>query len=165
MDRWDICLTGAPTDQATGLRPRKRVLDLAQEPAPLKKNLIPAQDVRALGDEWHNDLRWKGVTRTYTAENVLRLRGTMKIEHTIADKMSRKLWALLQTQPYVHALGTLTGNQAVQMARAGLRAIYLSGWQVAADNNVAASMYPDQSLYPSNSVPTVARRINNALQR
>ena len=96
---------------------------------------------------------------------VLRLRGTLKIEHTIADQMSRKLWRLLQTEPYVPALGALTGNQAVQMAQAGLKAIYLSGWQVAADANLAATMYPDQSLYPSNSVPMVVRRINKALQR
>jgi isocitrate lyase len=138
---------------------------LLEEPTPAKGNLIPPEEVRALGDYWRNDMRWQGVTRTYTAEKVLRLRGTMKIEHTIADKMSRKLWNLLQSQAYVHALGALTGYQAMQMARAGLKAIYLSGWQVAADNNLAASMYPDQSLYPSNSVPAVVRRINNALQR
>jgi len=138
---------------------------LRQAAAPLQKNLIPVEDVRALDNSWRNDLRWEGVTRPYTAEKVLRLRGTMKIEHTIADQMSRKLWHLLQSQPYVHALGALTGNQAVQMARAGLSAIYLSGWQVAADNNLAGTMYPDQSLYPSNSVPTVVRRINKALHR
>src|SRR5438445_7154204 len=89
----------------------------------------------------------------------------MKVAHTIADKMSRKLWELLNTEPYINALGALTGNQAVEMVQAGLKAIYLSGWQVAADNNQAASMYPDQSLYPSNSVPLVIRRINKALQR
>ncbi len=138
---------------------------LLEEAVPWRKNRIPPEDVLALEDSWRNDSRWDGVTRTYTAEKVLRLRGTMKIEHTVAEKMSRKLWNLLQRQPYVHALGALTGNQAVQMARAGLRAIYLSGWQVAADNNLAGIMYPDQSLYPSNSVPTVIRRINKALQR
>ena len=95
----------------------------------------------------------------------MRLRGTIKIEHTIADRMSRKLWDLLQTEDYVNALGALSGNQAVQMVQAGLKAIYLSGWQVAADNNLAGCMYPDQSLYPSNSVPMVVRRINKALQR
>ena len=105
------------------------------------------------------------MTRTYSAEKVLSLRGTIKIEHTIADQMSRKLWRLLTTQPYLNALGALTGNQAVQMVQAGLKAIYLSGWQVAADNNLSGTMYPDQSLYPSNSVPQVVRRINKALQR
>jgi isocitrate lyase len=89
----------------------------------------------------------------------------MRIEHTLADRMARKFWDLVRAEPYVHALGALTGNQAVQMARAGLKAIYLSGWQVAADNNLASSMYPDQSLYPANSVPTVVRRINKALRR
>src|SRR5205814_10175200 len=101
----------------------------------------------------------------YGAEKVLGLRGTMKIEYTIADRMSRKLWHLLNTAPYVNALGALTGNQAVQMVQAGLKAIYLSGWQVAADNNLSGTMYPDQSLYPSNSVPEVIHRINRALQR
>jgi isocitrate lyase len=98
-------------------------------------------------------------------EKVLALRGTMKIEHTIADKMARKLWHLLQMEPFVPALGALSGNQAVQMAHAGLRALYLSGWQVAADANLAGSTYPDQSLYPANSVPMVVRRLNRALQR
>src|SRR5206468_6906325 len=98
-------------------------------------------------------------------EKVLGLRGTMKIEYTIADRMSRKLWHLLNNEPYVNALGALTGNQAVQMVQAGLKAIYLSGWQVAADNNLSGTMYPDQSLYPSNSVPQVVRRLNKALQR
>jgi isocitrate lyase len=106
-----------------------------------------------------------GVLRSYTADKVLRLRGTMKIEHTIADKMSRKLWHLLNNEPFVPTLGALTGNQAVQMAQAGLKAIYLSGWQVAADANLAGAMYPDQSLYPSNSVPMIVRRLNRALQR
>jgi isocitrate lyase len=130
-----------------------------------KRDLIPIGEVRVLEHEWRTHPRWRGVTRGYNAEKVLRLRGTMKIEHTIADRMSRKLWHLLHTEPYVNALGALTGNQAVQMAQAGLKAIYLSGWQVAADNNLSASMYPDQSLYPSNSVPLVVRRINKALQR
>ena len=130
-----------------------------------KRVLISADDVRALQNEWRNNPRWRGVTRNYTAEKVLGLRGTMKIEYTIADRMSRKLWQLVNTEPYVNALGAVTGNQAVQMIQAGLKAIYLSGWQVAADNNLSASMYPDQSLYPSNSVPLVVRRINNALQR
>src|SRR5438477_197062 len=126
---------------------------------------IVHEEIRALENGWRSDPRWRGVVRSYKAEQVLRLRGTMKIEHTIADQMSRKLWRLLQTEPYVNALGALTGNQAVQMAQAGLKAIYLSGWQVAADNNLAATMYPDQSLYPSNSVPTAVRRMNSALLR
>src|SRR5438094_686514 len=126
---------------------------------------ITHEEIRALENGWRSDPRWRGVVRSYKAEQVLRLRGTMKIEHTIADQMSRKLWRLLQTEPYVNALGALTGNQAVQMAQAGLKAIYLSGWQVAADNNLAATMYPDQSLYPSNSVPTAVRRMYKALER
>ncbi len=129
------------------------------------ENLIPSGEIHALERYWRNDPRWRGITRNYTAEKVLRLRGTLKIDYTIADQMSRKLWRLLRTEPYVNALGALTGNQAVQMVEAGLKAIYLSGWQVAADNNLAACMYPDQSLYPSNSVPFVIRRINKALQR
>lgn len=123
------------------------------------------EEARTLENFWRNDPRWRGVARNYTADKVLKLRGSMKIEYTIADAMSRKLWHLLQTEPYVHALGALTGNQAVQMAQAGLKAIYLSGWQVAADANLAGAMYPDQSLYPANSVPAVVRRINKALHR
>jgi len=130
-----------------------------------RRALIAAEEIQALEHKWRNDPRWRGVTRSYTAEKVLRLRGTLKIEHTIADQMSQKLWRLLNSERYVNALGALTGNQAVQMVQAGLKAIYLSGWQVAADNNLSACMYPDQSLYPSNSVPQVIRRINNALRR
>jgi isocitrate/methylisocitrate lyase len=132
---------------------------------PVRPSPISREEIEALDEFWRSDPRWQGVTRSYSAEKVLRLRGTMKVEHTIADTMSRKLWDLLHRGPYVHALGALTGNQAVQMAQAGLQAIYLSGWQVAADANLSATMYPDQSLYPSNSVPMVARRINKALQR
>jgi isocitrate lyase len=123
------------------------------------------EHLQTLENEWRCHPRWRGVTRNYTAEKVLRLRGSLKIEHTIAERMSEKLWNLLHTEPYVNALGALTGNQAVQMAQAGLKAIYLSGWQVAADNNLAGCMYPDQSLYPSNSVPMVVHRINKAIQR
>jgi isocitrate lyase len=136
-----------------------------QEQGLSNRNDLPVEEAEVLETAWRSDPRWQGVSRTYSPEQVLRLRGTMKVQHTIADQMSRKLWRLLQTEQYVPALGALTGNQAVQMARAGLKAIYLSGWQVAADNNLAASMYPDQSLYPSNSVPLVVRRINKALQR
>jgi isocitrate lyase len=109
--------------------------------------------------------RWEGIVRPYSADDVRKLRGTYHVEHTIADLGARKLWKLLRTEPYVHSLGAVTANQAMQQVRAGLKAIYLSGWQVAADNNEAMSMYPDQSLYPANSVPTVVKRINNALLR
>ncbi|ASN04813.1 isocitrate lyase [Virgibacillus necropolis] len=119
-----------------------------------------------LKEEWENDLRWVGVERPYTAEEVIRLRGSIDIEHTLARKGSEKLWNLINKEDeYVNALGALTGNQAVQQVKAGLKAIYLSGWQVAADANMAGQMYPDQSLYPVNSVPQVVKRINQALQR
>ncbi len=126
---------------------------------------IPTDEIQALENEWRTNPRWRGITRSYSADKVLRLRGTMKIEYTIADRMARKLWDLLRSEPYVNSLGAITGNQAVQQVQAGLKAIYLSGWQVAGDGNLGCSMYPDQSLYPSNSVPAVVRRINKALQR
>jgi isocitrate/methylisocitrate lyase len=109
--------------------------------------------------------RFDGIQRDYSAADVERLRGSLQVEHTFARQGAERLWKLLQERPYVHALGALTGNQAVQMVRAGLEAIYLSGWQVAADANLAGQMYPDQSLYPANSVPHVVQRINQALQR
>jgi isocitrate lyase len=118
-----------------------------------------------LTQQWAGDPRWLGVTRNYTAHDVVRLRGTVQEQHTLADRGARRLWELLHSEDYVHALGALTGGQAVQMVRAGLKAIYLSGWQVAADANLAGHTYPDQSLYPANSVPAVVRRINNALLR
>ncbi|MFI6925724.1 isocitrate lyase [Nonomuraea spiralis] len=118
-----------------------------------------------LQDEWDNDPRWEGVERTYGAEDVIRLRGSVQEEHTLARLGAQRLWDLLRTEDYVHALGALTGNQAVQQVKAGLKAIYLSGWQVAADANLGGQTYPDQSLYPANSVPAVVRRINNALLR
>ncbi|MFY4774264.1 isocitrate lyase [Metabacillus sp. RGM 3146] len=118
-----------------------------------------------LKESWNNEKRWEGVTRPFEAEAVLRLRGSVDIEHTLAKKGAEKLWELLQTEEYIHALGALTGNQAVQQVKAGLKAIYLSGWQVAADANLSGHMYPDQSLYPANSVPSVVKRINQALQR
>ncbi|MET9344290.1 MULTISPECIES: isocitrate lyase [unclassified Nonomuraea] len=114
---------------------------------------------------WENDPRWKGTERTYSAEDVVRLRGSVQEEHTLARLGAERLWDLLHTEDYVHALGALTGNQAVQQVKAGLKAIYLSGWQVAADANLGGQTYPDQSLYPANSVPAVVRRINNALLR
>ncbi|HKE01972.1 MAG TPA: isocitrate lyase [Planctomycetota bacterium] len=109
--------------------------------------------------------RWKGITRPYGPDDVARLRGTVRVEHSLARRGAERLWQLLNTEPYVHALGALTGNQAMQQVRAGLKAIYLSGWQVAADNNRSGQMYPDQSLYPADSVPNVVRRINQSLQR
>jgi isocitrate/methylisocitrate lyase len=115
--------------------------------------------------EWETSPRWRGISRTYSAEDVVRLRGTVQEEHTLARRGAERLWQLLETEDYVAALGALTGNQAVQMVKAGLQAIYLSGWQVAADANLAGHTYPDQSLYPVNSVPAVVRRINNALLR
>ncbi|GAA4509448.1 MULTISPECIES: isocitrate lyase [Nonomuraea] len=118
-----------------------------------------------LRDEWENDPRWAGIERTYSAEDVIRLRGSVQEEHTLARLGAERLWSLLHTEEYVHSLGALTGNQAVQQVKAGLKAIYLSGWQVAADANLGAQTYPDQSLYPANSVPAVVRRINNALLR
>jgi isocitrate lyase len=109
--------------------------------------------------------RFDGVRRPYSREDVLRLRGSVQVEHTLAERGAQRLWQLLHERPYVHSLGAMTGNQAMQMARAGLEAIYLSGWQVAADSNVAGAMYPDQSLYPANSGPELCRRINRTLQR
>jgi isocitrate lyase len=129
----------------------QNILDLLAAPTETAKEAMPG--------------RWDGITRPYGAEDVQKLRGSYRIEYTLAEMGARKLWKLLKTEPYVNALGAITGNQAMQMVRAGLKAIYLSGWQVAADNNEAASMYPDQSLYPANSVPAVVRRINNTLLR
>jgi isocitrate lyase len=115
--------------------------------------------------EWSSDPRWHAIDRTYTAEDVLRLRGSVQEEHTLARLGAQRLWTLLQQEDFVSSLGAITGNQAVQQVKAGLQAIYLSGWQVAADGNLAGETYPDQSLYPANSVPQVVRRINNALLR
>ena len=122
-------------------------------------------DIAHLTNLWANDPRWIGVTRPYTPEDVLKLRGTMKVWHTFAQAGAERLWHLLNTEEYIISLGAMTGNQAVQQVEAGLKAIYLSGWQVAADANLAGEMYPDQSLYPSNSVPAVVKKINNALLR
>jgi isocitrate lyase len=122
-------------------------------------------DNEALGASWMSEARWQGIERPYGAEDVARLRGSVPIEHTLARLGAERLWKLLHSEDYVHALGALTGNQAVQQVKAGLKAIYLSGWQVAADANIAGQMYPDQSLYPANSVPHVVKRINQALQR
>ncbi|MCS0674271.1 isocitrate lyase [Cytobacillus firmus] len=121
--------------------------------------------VRQLQESWEMDGRWNGVERPYTAEEVIKLRGSIDIEHTLARRGAEKLWKLVNEEDFVNALGALTGNQAVQQVKAGLKAIYLSGWQVAADANLSGNMYPDQSLYPANSVPSVVKRINQALQR
>jgi isocitrate lyase len=119
----------------------------------------------ALKKDWNDNPRWKGVTRPYTAEDVVRLRGTVDIEYSLARQGAEKLWKYLHDKPFVNALGALTGNQAMQQVKAGLNAIYLSGWQVAGDANLAGEMYPDQSLYPANSVPAVVRKINRTLLR
>ncbi len=119
----------------------------------------------ALEQRWASESRWAGVTRPYSAADVLRLRGSVVVEQTLARRGAERLWRLLHERPYVHALGALTGNQAIQQVAAGLESIYLSGWQVAGDNNLAGEVYPDLSLYPANSVPSVVRRINAALMR
>jgi isocitrate lyase len=121
--------------------------------------------IAELNQDWNENPRWQGIERPYTAEEVFRLRGTVQIEHTLARLGAERLWKLIHTEPYVNALGAVTGNQAVQMVQAGLQAIYLSGWQVAADANLANHTYPDQSLYPVDSAPNLVRRINNALLR
>jgi len=128
----------------------------------MKTQLPTAEQVQL---DWNNHPRWQGVTRDYTTEDVVRLRGTVPVEHSLARHGAERLWHDLHHEPFVNALGALTGNQAVQQVKAGLKAIYLSGWQVAADANTADTMYPDQSLYPVDAVPNVVRRINNALLR
>jgi isocitrate lyase len=127
--------------------------------------MLREQQINQLANSWASDTRWKEIERPYTPEDVLRLRGSVQIEYTLARIGAERLWKLLNTEDYVAALGALTGNQAVQQVRAGLKAIYLSGWQVAADSNLAGQTYPDQSLYPANSGPQLVRRINQALQR
>ncbi|HEV8644688.1 MAG TPA: isocitrate lyase [Burkholderiales bacterium] len=122
-------------------------------------------EIARIRKDWSDHPRWKGVQRPYSAEDVYRLRGTLAIEYTLARRGAEKLWQLLKQDPFVNALGALTGNQALQQVKAGLKAIYLSGWQVAADANLSGEMYPDQSLYPANSVPAVVRRINNTFIR
>jgi isocitrate lyase len=121
--------------------------------------------IKEIEKDWAENPRWRGIERGYGAKDVVRLRGSVQIEHTLAKQGAKKLWDRLNSQSYVHALGSLTGNQAMQMAKAGLKAIYVSGWQVAADGNEGFQMYPDQSLYPADSVPKVVRKLNNALTR
>jgi isocitrate lyase len=132
---------------------------------PMTPEQTPQQHIARIQQDWADNPRWKGVRRGYTAQDVYRLRGSLHIEHTLARRGAEKLWQLLAEQPFVGALGALTGNQALQQVKAGLKAIYLSGWQVAGDANDAGEMYPDQSLYPVSSVPTVVRRINNTFIR
>ncbi|ODT37058.1 MAG: isocitrate lyase [Lautropia sp. SCN 70-15] len=122
-------------------------------------------EAQKLQKEWSESPRWRGIKRGYTADDVIRLRGSLQVEHTLARRGSEKLWKLLNDEPFVNTLGALTGNQAMQQVKAGLKGIYLSGWQVAGDANLAGEMYPDQSLYPANSVPQVVKRINNTLTR
>ncbi|MFN9770999.1 MAG: isocitrate lyase [Burkholderiales bacterium] len=122
-------------------------------------------EAQKLQKEWSDSARWRGIKRGYTAEDVVKLRGSVQVEHTLARRGSEKLWKLINEEPFVNSLGALTGNQAMQQVKAGLKAIYLSGWQVAGDANLAGEMYPDQSLYPINSVPSVVKKINNALTR
>lgn len=129
----------------------------------MSKTSMPSAEQITL--EWANNARWAGIKRNYTAEDVVRLRGTVHVEHSLARLGAEKLWSSLHKEPFVNALGALTGNQAMQQVKAGLKAIYLSGWQVAADANLAGQMYPDQSLYPADSVPAVVKRINNTLLR
>jgi isocitrate lyase len=124
-----------------------------------------ANNIAALENQWRSNPRWKGITRPYKAEDVIRLRGTVQVEHTLARLGAERLWDLLQEESYVAALGAMTGNQAIQQVEAGLQAIYVSGWQVAADANNSGQMYPDQSLYPADSVPNLVRKINQALMR
>ena len=126
---------------------------------------METQDHVSLENNWATDRRWQEISRAYSAEAVIRLRGSVEIKHTLAEMGAERLWELLHSEPYVAALGAMTGCQAVQQVQAGLKAIYLSGWQVAADANLAGQTYPDQSLYPANSVPDVVRKINQALQR
>jgi isocitrate lyase len=123
------------------------------------------QEAARLAEEWKNSPRWEGISRDYTTEDVVRLRGSIREQHTLAYRMAEKLWGLLQAEDYVNSLGALSGGQAVQMVKAGLKSIYLSGWQVAGDGNLAGEVYPDQSLYPANSAPALVTRINNALRR
>ena len=129
------------------------------------KNLTRDQQIAALQQDWADNPRWKGIQRGYSAADVVRLRGSFPIEYTLARRGAERLWELVNKEDFVNCLGALTGGQAVQQVKAGIKAIYLSGWQVAADNNGYASMYPDQSLYPVDSVPKVVERINNAFRR
>src|SRR5690606_32691868 len=161
--RWNVaCAAGTVMPPAPPGERSTAVTTTTDRPTATTTRLDPADDLRR---RWATEERWAGVRRSYSAEDVVRLRGRVVEEHTLARRGAERLWELMGTRPYVNALGALTGGQAVQMVKAGLEAIYLSGWQVAADANLAGQTYPDQSLYPANSVPAVVRRINNALLR
>jgi isocitrate/methylisocitrate lyase len=134
-------------------------------PTPIDSAVRIQEEAERLAADWDADERWQGIRRPYGPEEVVRLRGSLRVEHSLARLGAERLWRLLTTEDYVAALGALSGGQAVQMVKAGLKAIYLSGWQVAADANLSGNTYPDQSLYPSNSAPALVRRLNNALQR
>src|SRR2546426_11969092 len=148
-------------DLSAGATPRVEVLPVHR--IPHGEAMMPA--IRELEVSWRSDERWAGTLRPYRAEDVERLRGSVRIQHTLAELGAERLWRLLHAGTHVAALGALTGNQAIQQVRAGLQAIYVSGWQVAADANDVGQMYPDLSLYPSDRVPNVVRRINNAVRR
>ena len=130
-----------------------------------EENMTKEEQIKTIEKDWAENPRWEGTKRNYTAEDVVRLRGSVHIEHSLARLGAERLWKLMRETDYVNALGALTGGQAIQQVQAGLKAIYCSGWQVAADANVAGQMYPDQSLYPANSVPELVKKINNSLQR
>ena len=151
--------SGKPEPMAHGRSTQRIESTLKEQP------MSREQDIARIKKDWADNPRWRGVSRPYGAEDVDRVRGTLQIEHTLARRGAEKLWQLLQDEPFVNALGAMTGNQAMQQVKAGLKAIYLSGWQVAADANSGGEMYPDQSLYPVNSVPSVVRRINNTFIR
>ena len=129
------------------------------------EQLSREQQIAVLEKDWATNPRWKGIKRGYSAADVVRLRGSLPVEHTLAQRGAEKLWDLVNNEPFVNCLGALTGGQAMQQVKAGVKAIYLSGWQVAADNNAYSAMYPDQSLYPVDSVPKVVERINNTFTR
>ncbi|MBY0414645.1 MAG: isocitrate lyase/phosphoenolpyruvate mutase family protein, partial [Bdellovibrionales bacterium] len=168
----EIRLLNLATDRGTKLFTQPTLAPFLTTTSPMKQS--PTQkferrhnmsEATNMGTLWGKDSRWNGITRDYTPAEVLKLRGSYRVEHSIARLGAENLWRLLNSENYINALGALTGNQAVQQVRAGLKAIYLSGWQVAADANLAGEMYPDQSLYPSDSVPNVVKKINQALIR
>ncbi|WP_308202270.1 isocitrate lyase [Cellulosimicrobium cellulans] len=170
MNRPTIVSRRSPSEYAGGARPLGAVATTADVAGrtPDRSGSRPGdqtQTAAEIAEQWATDPRWAGLQRDYTAEDVVALRGSVREEHTLARRGAEKLWDLVHTEEWVAALGAFTGNQAVQQVRAGLQAIYLSGWQVAADANLSGQTYPDQSLYPANSVPAVVRRINNALLR
>src|ERR1700730_7716437 len=157
---------GADGQRLANRQPQKRMSGTSKAKGKGSSGVGKKRDEMKKADhDWANDPRWKGISRNYSVSDVRRLQGNVIIEHTLARRGAAKLWSLLQTEPFINALGALTGHQALQQVRAGLKAIYLSGWQVAADANLAGQMYPDQSLYPANSVPAVVKRINQTLQR